>query len=519
MARKMRRPRSSGIRAASKAQQGNLKRNARALAEDPELLLPKCARKCGKCEFDRLLARLKRIQGFAGNDRMLQKFAKSGGQLERAYAVSLMLNNEEKTPFLAVAKLPVGEVSYFQRGKVKKEFLIGVQHFDEPKYELLAFSDIAMKKGLHIYSAGDGLICTGTRADFPRGLVRDVLKGTGYKFTHKDGVHECPANHPEEAGARLGIHINSADQDILLWDCCATESVNLYTSLTSRVLAKHTENDFDLSLRFILECSRDNCSFGNMDVRDRHLLREYMHGHLSDKGLMERYYSEARGRMKGVSRLLFVHGGKCYEDDLESFIDALDPSSLERKALEAVLENVAGPVIIESATANAVLQQYWDSHGILALNAVVGDQKMAKLAYERGEREGKIPVQILRDAGARKRAKDVLSRLPRFGKLPPIAAYADSIVRTYKIDGRGEAVREVEKSEKKNTKMKSIACGFLVSMNSLEGKEWLFTKEELDYGKYLSEFTSALLKAEGDAYTESLQNLLTASGTGEAIKE
>ena len=515
----MRRPRTSGIRAASKTQQGSLKRNAKALAEDPELLIPECAGECGKCELDKLLAKLKKIQTFRNNDRMLQRFAKSGGQLERGYAVMLMLANEEKTPFLGVAKLPVGEVSYFQRGKVNKEILIGVQHYDDPKFNLLAFSEIALKRRLHIYSTPNGLICTGMRAGYPKKLIQEVTQGSEYKFAHRNNLYECPGNLKEEVGARLKIRINSADIDISLWDRSASDKENLYTSLTAKTISKNPEADFDLSLDFFLECSRDECSIGKIDIRIKHLMKEYGQGKLSDKALMQKYYSEARGQMKNVSHRLLVHGGKCYEDDVSAFIDALNPSKIERTALETILESTLRPVIVESATANAVLQQFWDDDGVKALEAVVNDPKLAKLAYDKGNRDGKTPVQILREAHSRKRSKDVLAKLPRLKDLPPIAGFADTIVRIYKTEGKAEAVREVEKSEKKNTKMKAIACGLLRSMNSLEGKEWLFTKEELDYGKYLSEFTSILLKADGEEYRAALQNLLTASGSGETISE
>ena len=65
--------------------------------------------------------------------------------------------------------------------------------------------------------------------------------------------------------------------------------------------------------------------------------------------------------------------------------------------------------------------------------------------------------------------------------------------------------------------MKSLACGFYASLDRLKGKEWLFTKEELDYGKYLSTLSKTLLDADAENYEESLQNLMTASGSGETI--
>ena len=71
---------------------------------------------------------------------------------------------------------------------------------------------------------------------------------------------------------------------------------------------------------------------------------------------------------------------------------------------------------------------------------------------------------------------------------------------------------------KNETKLKSVSCGLLLDLDALKGKEWQFTKEELDYGRYLADFTKALLGSEPDEYKDALQNLLTASGSGEILE-
>ena len=143
--------RSSGIKSASKGQQDKLNKRARKLSEKPSLLIPECIGECRSCDLEKLEAKLIKISKFRGNSNVLQKLAKSGGQMERAYAVMLILDEEDSAPFLGVARMSSGEVSYANRGKVKKEILIGVQHYDDPKFGLLAYSDFALKKNLHLY--------------------------------------------------------------------------------------------------------------------------------------------------------------------------------------------------------------------------------------------------------------------------------------------------------------------------------------------------------------------------------
>ncbi len=492
-------------------------KKARLLAKEPEHLIPDCDEDCKRCDFDRVLAKLKRIQAFKNNVKFLQRFAKTGTQMERAYAVMLVLSNEEKAPFLGVAKLPGGEVSYAQRGKVKKEVLIGVQHFDDPRFNILAYSEIALKKRLNLYSTHDGIICTGMRARYPKKLVADVLQGTDYQFRRDGDKYLCPTSQKDEVGARLNIEIISAGLSVSLWGNAASEKENIYTALAGKVMSKNVDADFHLSLDFFLKCESSNCSIGTMDIRTKALLKDYMTGRFSDKALMDAYMQEARAQMKNINKRLLVVSGRCYEDDLPAFIDALKPSKIERLALERVLETVHRPVIVDSATASSVLSQFWEDLGEVAIDAVVNDKALAKEIYAKNRDSGKPPSHVLRLAKNVRDSKDILARLPKLTGLPPIAAFADNISRVYRVDGKAETVRELEKAQKGDTKTKAIACGLLLAIDSLKGKEWLFTKEELDYGKYLGEFCKSLLECDEKLYKEALQNLLTASGSGVVV--
>jgi hypothetical protein len=63
-----------------------------------------------------------------------------------------------------------------------------------------------------------------------------------------------------------------------------------------------------------------------------------------------------------------------------------------------------------------------------------------------------------------------------------------------------------------------VAYGFLVAAGEADSHNWQYTKEEIDFGRYLGEFAQALLVAEGNEYDEALHNLLAASGSNEDLK-
>ncbi len=509
--------RSSGIKSASKGQQDKLNKRARKLAEKPSLLIPECIGECRSCDLEKLEAKLIKISKFRGNSNALQKLAKSGGQLERAYAVMLILDEEDSAPFLGVAKMPSGEVSYANRGKVKKEILIGVQHYDDTKFGLLAYSDFALKKNLHLYYTPEGIKCSGKVADYPKELIAAVLKDVDYTFNRSGNTYRCQHCASGDVGGKLTLRIRSADMTFEICRTCLKDKENLFRAFSNRALVQDPEADFDIDLDYSLTCVSDSCSVGDLFIKTKQILKAYTAGQISDKALMDAYSSEVMKKIHDMDTKMLVIGGRCFEDDTDKFIEALRPSKIEKKALQYVLGKVKEPVIIDSATASAVLSMYWEELGEGAINAVIDDMPLAKKIYSGAKGSGITPSHILKDADARKKAEDALGQLPELKELGKLSKYADNIVRTYRAYGTEETMKIIEKGQGGNTKTKSISCSFYDAMGLLKGKEWLFTKEELDYGRYLSEFSKILLDAEPDDYKEALQNLMTASGSGETI--
>ena len=136
----------TGARTASKVQEKELISKAKKIRKNPDLILPACEHE-GRCHFDKIRRQIGRVQSVADDDKKLAKLAKSGDQLARAYAATLLLSHSEKAPYLAVFRTPFGEVAYAMRGKVKKEKLIGVQHYDKPKWKLLSVLDLGLGMG------------------------------------------------------------------------------------------------------------------------------------------------------------------------------------------------------------------------------------------------------------------------------------------------------------------------------------------------------------------------------------
>jgi len=509
-----------GVATGTKVQQENMRKLAKQMAKDPKMLIPECIGSCARCPFDRLLQKLQRIQKYSDRPVFLQRLARGGRQFERAYAAMLLLAAEDQPIKFAVAKLPTGDVNYTVRGKVKKEVLIGFEHFDDVELSLLAYSELAVKRNLHIYSSTDGVFCSGTAPNYPKEIITDVLKSAGLQFrkVKKDYLCEHMADKAAH-GQILNLGVKSAGMTISLCRSCSSKKKNIYSELNKRLITKRPERDFNIELEYRFECVKgDACSVARKSFDTKHLVEKYRKGGLSDRELLELFGDEVRESLGGSDAKILIIGGRCYEKDLESFIEALDPSDIERKALEKVLAAVNSPVLVDSGTPSSVLSLFWDRAGASAIQAVTGDKELARKIFQDTKGTNKTPSQILREADMERKSKTVLGALPKFRNLGKIGRFADGIARTYMTMGKDEALLEIDRHPKSETKLKSVSCGLLMAMNSLKGKEWQFTKEELDYGRYLADFACALLDADPKEYKDALQNLLTASGSGEQLK-
>jgi hypothetical protein len=182
-----------------------------------------------------------------------------------------------------------------------------------------------------------------------------------------------------------------------------------------------------------------------------------------------------------------------------------------------MLKNVAEPVIMDDATPNSVLTLFWETQGANAIHAVTGDKDLSRQIYLETRGSGKMPAQILRDAKVRVQSKAALAGIPEFKNLSKLGSYADEMARTFKALGRDEALRRLA-TVQGETKMKSLICGFLNALDSMKGKEWQFTKEEQDYGRYLGDFAKALLESKPDRYRDALRDLLAAAGADDELK-
>lgn len=504
----------TGIRAAPKVQEKELIRKAKELRSNPEILIPRCVEQsCPRCPFDSLLERLRRVAAVADDEAKLSRLARHGPPLVRAYAATLLLAIQEKAPYLAPAKTPFGTVHYALRGKARKEQLVGVQYHDVPELRLLTIADIARKRGLHVYSLEKEMVTSCREDRPPEGFVEESLSRLKISLSASEEERLCP--HAMEAAAVV-VRWIGAGISIVVCSKCTPPKGNVPTYIATRMVIPSLSASFDVRIRLNLQCRREACTLGEDWEPSNLNAKAYLEGKLTEADLLAK---EVDGLIaeKAASEGLFIVGRECFEGDYEAFLEAVGVSEqLKSALLEMGGELHEGLVVPEASTAK-LLETLSREHMVHLLTILTEDEEMAEAMMEAADAEGRSMEDVLAEALNLRRDLDVVSRLPSWGKLPPVAALVDGVARAYKTAGKERAIIAASRGLKGDQKERILALALLEALGSAGGKEWMFREEERQLVEFLVPMARELLESDGDAYGEILQKLLTASGSGEVL--
>jgi hypothetical protein len=526
MAKKKSLGRLRGARTATKKQERELIERAKKMRKDPKVVLPdleECGGDCFMCPFVRALARMRRIQDISDDEKKLTKMAQGGDEISRAYAATLILALAGKVPYFARAFTPYGEAFFAVRGKCKKEKLIGIQHYDNPSLRLVGVLDLVRGKKLHIYSLKDRMVCTAKTAEPPDEFVEYMLGYLKVPLEGKGEVRHC--HHISEKDLTgpsrplIKLEWFSGAKTIAFCQRCAKSSGNTFARFLERMAIPKPKEDFDLKVLGSLECEA-NCEDCKLDIDtiDPGLEEDYFSGQIGDLDLIRKHLNGIRDSIRDQGERLFVIGNKCYGSDRKAFMKALRPSPEERTAIKLILKKADGPIIVEGDTGAKLIQQYWKKYGKTILYKLMGDKELATKTFKSSDLNRKTVTQILKDAIVFVRKRDIISKLPRYKKLPAVAKFADKVARVYKSSGAADAARTLERTLPDDTRVKAVAYALLKAMGHEASKGWVFVETEKDFAEFLEESANELLEASPDEYHEALQNLLAKTGSTEKIK-
>jgi len=516
----------SGARASTKAQEKALIEKGDKLLKNPDLAFPSCDGSCWFCLFKGGRRSLDKVRKFAENEKMLERLAESGNDFSKAYAALLLLRKQGKVPYLFAVKSPFGEIAYAIRGNVKKERLIGMQHYDHPKARLIAVMDIVRDRKLHIYSFEDRMVCTGRHGTPPPGFLDYVVSQLKTDLEKHGGDHLC--HHLKEAAGRKGfgsvpkleIEWIPAGAKLQFCERCARPGENTLLTMLTFMAIPNPRAEFSFHAQGGFECigKCEACRIPDTDM-DKETAEKYLHGELDDKKLIDLQTMKGIVKIRDGQTRIYLLGRKCYGKDLKRFIDAMNPNEEERVGLETILRRVKGPVIVEGETAAVMLESFWQEHGEAAMEAVCGDKEVACELIEKYEGTKMGPSQLLKEAIACVKQKEIIARLPVYAKLPAVARFADEMARIYFTRGKEDTARAIEKYTTEDSSVKSTAFALLLAMGIEANKSWQYMIHEVEFADYLRPAAEKFIRSTPEDYHRNLQALLSATGSTEVIPE
>jgi len=509
MAKKIRTMRTFA-RTASKSMEKKIVDNAKELMYNPDILLPEYEDSYSIKYFGKIKKTFNKVNKFKNDIKKLEKLSKKK-DISGALAGALLVAHSEKAPYLGVLKYTTGDITYAQRGRSDNEKQAGIQHFDDPVLRLLCFKDIALKKNLHLYSWDDGFVSTGLKPNPPKEFIKFILcrldLRTSYNVTTCNHLTVEVVKEKQNANADyLRIHWKSAGTIIGICKNCSKSKKNTLFDISKYMIESDVSKDFDIT---VVGHTIKRTSSNEQETR---YIKEYLSGELTDYDFIKNNMQERHQAVKDANERLFVLNGKSYGNDVNDFINDLKPNEYERKGLELILEKIDEPVIFDDVTPNKVLEKYWKDKGLNAMKEIIENEKMAENFYLLDD----SPSEILKLVFNYIKRQKILSQLPIYYSLPPLANFIDNIARTYKTYGEKKALGEIKKRPD-TPKGKSIAYAFLLFLGKGEDKKWQFSNIEIEFGESLKEHIKKLLESKPEDYNKYLQDLLIFSGSSEKI--
>jgi len=517
----------SAARSAAKVQEKALLDKAERLLKNPDLAFPECKGDCWFCVFKSGRRSIEKVRKAADDEKRLERLAESGNDFSKAYAALMLLRKQGKVPYLFTIKSPFGDISYAVRGSAKKERLIGMQQFDHPRARLLAVMDLARDKGLRLYSFGDKMVCAGKDPAPPREFLDFVAGQLKPPLEPHKGNYMC-RHLKDAAGQKAGVaplpHLEIdwkvANTRFKLCEKCARPGENTLLTILTWMAIPNPRKDFEFTARGGFECEAacSACRLPEVEL-SKETKEDYLHAKLDDKGLIDKQTMKGLSALKESGTKMYILGKKCYGKNLDAFVKAMNPTEEERIGLEAVLEHVKGPIVVEGETAGKMLETFWKDHGGDAMLAVCGDEEVATRLLDRYQDSKMSPTQLLKEALACVRQKEIISKLPVFTKLHPVAKFADEMTKVHFTRGKEDTARAIERYTSEDPAVKSVAYAFLLVMGTQASKMWQYMKHEVEFAEYLRPHVEKLLGSTPDNYAANLQALLSATGSTEIIKE
>lgn len=509
-----------GIKQASKEIQKRLEKNLERLLEDPEVILPTIDAELGRPWKDPMAYTLRSVDVVSGkrhNTRWLSKkmIKRRGDAVSRALAGSLLAASEEDWSTVSVFKNQLfGNASYLRRGNGKQGHQAAIQNHTNHRLRLLLWDDHA-KAGHYFFSWEGGFVYTGTEAKAPREWVEWSLNSCPLTMKKGDSGFSSKSLPPDALDTQLpttsgwvGISFNDGTEVGISSEDLNHKDGAIIPSIALGMLPPRIPAVAEARWNW-----RPNGWPGDLDLPEKGLedvqdaLNEWMSSRIPDNLIAE----VCRRRILSSITSGFLSRNVWFTHENRSgFLESLDGTELERRALEVVLDGLEEGihvkedgtfeylehqvVRVDEAACHPVLMTLWEEHGLHLLESMFNMQgPEAQDILERQSRRKQGFGAFLRQIDQDRSIEDRLRLLPWSDQnLPEPLAFADGLVRE---SFRSGVSSTVSTTSKQKGLLQAMGWAWLVVHNKTESDAWRFDKDSRDKGGDWVPYLSSLYDA------------------------
>ncbi|MGI0055429.1 MAG: hypothetical protein ACREBZ_06930 [Thermoplasmata archaeon] len=505
------------MRHASGVRERDLVERARRVRDSVEPLLPQLTPECPTDRFDKLRHELEEVRENRDDASRLARMSRWGDPIVRAYAGLLKFQLEPEMPGLVSFHASGGEVSFAPLGKSTPEAEVAIQHFEDPSRLLLGYVEWA-RKGFHFFATPNRLWCTGKDPHPPAEFLQAKTSDLPYRLS-EDADHQrylCAHLAAHEPRPYVEVDWPGAGYVFRVCRKCVKGERQLLAALTEDSAVPDPVEEFPVEVALNADCrGGPECVHHTLPSVSRGVRRAYVLGRLSDAQFLSSYLEEIRPRVEATRRTTYVAGGTCFGNDRSAFLEALHPSLIERRALEAALEDVGGLFEIDELSASRALERLWGNHAEEIVHSIVSDPKEAGRYLDEGRHAPGRVTELLKRAQKRSQERELLDSLPHYDHLNREAAYVDAVARAYRTHGAAGAERVAVQSLPHEGKERGLAYGLLMALGRAASHAWQFSDSEKEFGQTLAPRATELLRASAEDYHVALDRLFQTAGVAD----
>lgn len=464
------------LKTTSKEKQKEYIEHLKGLFDDLSVTIPECIDGGMFCNFSTYAKKVASIEHSGSFDR----FSKTADQFLSGISETYRIMDSDSAPIFGMLKTQYGSVEYAKRGTTDENVLVGIQHYDNPLWRMLAFSSLAKTKGVRVYSSTNHYLGSCKNSSPGTEFFKDVLKDENIQFEEDDGDIVIPGS---------GHYVDIMHLNTVRFRVYENSSYNLLHSLLRHMITPDIGADFSFKSDYLEELLQDI---------PQQALTMYVSGKMNDRTFIREIrdfrVSEA------VKRGYYVIGTTGYTTT-EEFVEANDFKYVPEEILVEGLNDYRKGIYMDTFSERKVLETIWSVSGKGILKAMFPDLEDSVISSLRGS-----PVDQIDGIVERARVANIKSDI-EFKAWSPDSQFLIDILKSYFTHGKEKAIRDAEKASGGSNVKKAIFYTILDCLGEAKNREWQFTDTERDLSWKIKPYVSRILEKGSEVLADEMENI------------